>query len=837
MFTSLRSLLLLFLPALAVAQSVRWELAEQSTQATAVQLVFENCAPDNEPTLPAIPNATLQLAGTSQNTNVVNFQVTRSVLLIYLVQRRGSAPVQIPAFEVATNKGRLKVDAFTIPAPQTSVDSIAGSKLIPGQTTMWAGEVFSLAYELSASRRNNPQINPTFDWNAAPLVAEDWSKYEFSERVVNGERRAVVTFRTRAIAKNPGPLKLEAASHLLTIQTGTIASWFGPQARNEQISVTSDQPVIEVRPLPAKPSGFAAFNGAVGDFKLTSKVVPEKAAIGEPVTWTLELTGTGNWPDIPSLPVRNVSNDFRVVQPKAKRTPAEGKLFDATLAEDVVLVPTKPGTYTLGPIDFVYFDPKSGTYRKQSVAATTLTIESPATPQFNITPQPAAGASTQNPELKTQNQPPKAPPPPAAIPRDPLPGNAEVAAPLTATALVAWLVSPFVALLGLWFWLAVRRARQTDPVRPRREAHARLAKTLSHLQTATDADRAPLLLAWQRDTRTLWQISHAAPSATALPDPAWSALWAESERALYGSRSALPPDWIARAQEAHAAKRLPGFKPLRLFLPQNLMPFAALLLCAFFLNLTLTAQSTQSPEPKTPSSAAVDGAAAYRKADFPAAEKSWRAAVAKTPTNWIARHNLSLALAQQDRAAESAAHAAVAFVQQPSHPSTRWHFTQAAERNGYAARELAAFFKPGPRQSLAGLASPAQWQRLLIVCAWIAALALGWLLFNAYGPRRPLARGTSLALLLVAVSGLGAGTTSLVTFGATAHPSAVLVARATTLRSIPTEVDTPQKTTPLAPGSLAIADRTFLADRWLRLSFENGQTGWVRKDDVVPFWK
>ena len=43
-------------------------------------------------------------------------------------------------------------------------------------------------------------------WNAAPLVAEDWSKYEFSERVVNGERRAFVTFRTRVIAKNAGSL-------------------------------------------------------------------------------------------------------------------------------------------------------------------------------------------------------------------------------------------------------------------------------------------------------------------------------------------------------------------------------------------------------------------------------------------------------------------------------------------------------------------------------------------------------------------------------------------------------------------------------------------------------
>ena len=62
-----------------------------------------------------------------------------------------------------------------------------------------------------------------------------------------------------------------------------------------------------------------------------------RAAVGEPVTWTLELTGTGNWPDLGGLPARTVSQDFQVVQPKAKRVNAEGKLFDATLTEDVVL--------------------------------------------------------------------------------------------------------------------------------------------------------------------------------------------------------------------------------------------------------------------------------------------------------------------------------------------------------------------------------------------------------------------------------------------------------------------------------------------------------------------
>ena len=140
-------------------------------------------------------------------------------------------------------------------------------------------------------------------------------------------------------------------------------------------TVTSNEPVLTIKPLPD--GAPADFGGAVGQFTLTSKVVPTTVAVGEPVTWTLELRGTGNWPDVHGLPEREVSKDFKVLQPQAKRTPSEGKLFDAALSEDVVLIPTKPGTYTLGPVSYSYFDPGTGAYRTVEAGQTTITINPP----------------------------------------------------------------------------------------------------------------------------------------------------------------------------------------------------------------------------------------------------------------------------------------------------------------------------------------------------------------------------------------------------------------------------------------------------------------------------
>ncbi len=822
---------LVLLGTLAQAQTVHWE--SDPGNPSALQLVFTDCVPDGDPELPDLPGATLSYLGSQQNTSIVNFQVTRTATLSYLVRSRQSGPVNIPAFSVKTNRGPIQVAAFNAAAPAAPLESVASSKLIPERTSVWAGEVFGLTYQLSASRRNNPQVNQTFDWNPAPLVAEDWSKPEVTEAVTNGERQLQIEYRTRVVGRQPNILKLEAASHLMNIQTGNVGFGLFQQPRMEPVSVTSDQPVIEVKALPPSPAGFT---GAVGQFTLQSKVVPERATVGEPVTWTLELQGTGNWPDIAGLPSREVSNDFQVVQPKAKRTPAEGKLFDVSLTEDVVLVPTKSGNYTLGPISFVYFDPRSGGYRTLTAPRTTLAIAPAGAPRFNVMPPedagaPAAGSAASL--IAGGDEPPRstvaAPPTPEGIPRDPLPGTTAVGVPLSTPVFVTSLLAPLAALVLFWLGLALRQAHKTDPVGPRRAARSRLVRILADIQRADPAERRALLLSWQRESALLWQVPRAAPPPNAIADPTWSRLWAEADQALYGAAMPLPADWVARAQEAVVAKALPTFKPWRLFLPQNLMPFAALIGCGFLLVGTAASVIAAS----TP--AAGDALGAYRQGDFAAAEKIWRARLAAAPTDWIARHNLGLALAQQERTGEAVAHAAAAFAQQPNHPSVKWHLILLTEKAGFAPSAFLPFLQGSAMPSIASLGSPAWWQWVAIAGAALAAAALGWDIFNAYGAKRRGHYSAAGILLAVALVGCSLAITAWRQYGLAADARAVTVARSGTLRSIPTEADTSQKTTALAAGSMAIADDTFLG--WTHLQFENGQSGWVRKEELVAIWK
>jgi tetratricopeptide (TPR) repeat protein len=232
---------------------------------------------------------------------------------------------------------------------------------------------------------------------------------------------------------------------------------------------------------------------------------------------------------------------------------------------------------------------------------------------------------------------------------------------------------------------------------------------------------------------------------------------------------------------------------------------------------------------------AVAPASSYRQGAFAEAEQGWRAAAARDPRDWTARYNLSLALAQQNRWDEAAAQAAAAFVQHPDDASVRWQFALTCDKAGFAPGALIAFLAPGPLQDLGRLASPADWQRVAALAAILAAGGLVWLLAVGYGcgGRRSLRAGAGLvgaALLLGATAAAGWHA-----YGSTHDSRAVIVWHGSTLRSIPTEADAAQKTTPLGAGSVAVVDKTFLG--WARLAFGNGQTGWVRQGDLVGIWR
>jgi len=151
-----------------------------------------------------------------------------------------------------------------------------------------------------------------------------------------------------------------------------------------------------------------------------------------------------------------------------------------------------------------------------------------------------------------------------------------------------------------------------------------------------------------------------------------------------------------------------------------------------------------------------------------------------------------------------------------------------------APPELVELSRGEGAHELAHWATPAEWQLALVGAALLIAAALVLLLLKGYGRIGGWARPTALTTILLAIMLAAAATLSLHTYGPLAHPDAVLVWKASTLRSIPTEADTTQKISPLSAGSIAVVEKTFLG--WTKLSFAGGQAGWVRSEDLIRLY-
>jgi Flp pilus assembly protein TadD, contains TPR repeats len=334
------------------------------------------------------------------------------------------------------------------------------------------------------------------------------------------------------------------------------------------------------------------------------------------------------------------------------------------------------------------------------------------------------------------------------------------------------------------------------------------------------APGARLLLAWQHATRELFALPAATPSAHDLPDPVWAALWLEVERALYRPDTPLAKEWFAQAWEAHARATPPRRSLFAALRPAHLFARAALWLvlavAAFCVGPDLLAASDDASE-------------LYTRGDFAASEAALRPAVAAAPLDPSLRHNLALALAQQGKWDEAAAHAYAAALQRPGDPALERLLSVTVPKAGYRIQipaTSARFLSVGNWQTVAFAAA-------VVLCALVPAAYLLALHVSRRRRRAPLFFGHG--LLFVGAVALAAALAALRAHGPAASPDAVLVWRSSTLRAVPTDAGDQKVTAELPAGTVARVDKEFLG--WRRVVLPDGNTGWVRAEPLVALWR
>ncbi|MBS1616121.1 MAG: protein BatD [Bacteroidetes bacterium] len=198
------------------------------------------------------------------------------------------------------------------------------------------------------------------------LFPQQTGKLILDPAEADGTARVVMKSQRR----NPfdDPFFQQAFGGSLMLNDPFFSDPFGGMAyRDIPAHVKSTPLTIQVDALPTegKPESFT---GAVGSFNISSKLSNDKLSTDDVTTLTLTISGSGNL-KLFDAPKPTLPNGLDLYDPNIQDTITSRS---TTIAGDKIITytiaPRRSGDYTIPPISFSWFDPKTNSYKTASTS-------------------------------------------------------------------------------------------------------------------------------------------------------------------------------------------------------------------------------------------------------------------------------------------------------------------------------------------------------------------------------------------------------------------------------------------------------------------------------------
>lgn len=457
-------------PAPATTVRVEVDRNEVSLQdQISMSVVVEGAPGGVRPELPPLPDFEVYPQGTMQSTHIVNGRVSQSLIFRYTL-----VPTREGRFEV----GAVRIDGtdaasapFTLRVTSAPRDRSVFVAATVSETKPWVGQ--QVIYTFRLYRRvliDNARLEPIDIPNATYERLDSGQEFQTT---IDGQAYAVSEVKLAIFPNRPGTLEIPAISLSCDVlaqapRRGGLDDFFRPPAERRPRVLRTDPIRLEVRALPAPPTGWS---GLVGDFELVSKASRTTLTVGESTTLELTVSGSGNALAIPEPRLGDLAA-FKVYdeQPSSSIQKANAGV-SGTKTYRKALVPTQAGVVTIPEATLVIFDPKAAQFR---------TISSPAIPlevsaregQEDVAATVAMGPTAGKVEVRILGD-------------DILPSSRDLeAVRAPSSELPFWLglaLPPLLWSAAAW-WSAHRRRLASDQsLRRRREASRTLSRALAEL--------------------------------------------------------------------------------------------------------------------------------------------------------------------------------------------------------------------------------------------------------------------------------------------------------------------------------------------------------------------
>jgi hypothetical protein len=308
------------------------------------------------------------------------------------------------------------VPSAAMPAGQAewSGDGSAYIRLRLPKHRLYVGETIPVDIEvgmrdgLVASLNGLPTLNGD-EFTLNKLSSEP----QRTEEIIGGKPFTVLTWHSALTAVKPGAFTVTVETPLTVRirsqahdEAGLLAdaglgdllndpmfqNFFGTSTE-KNITVTSKPAEFSVLALPTRdqPSDFS---GAVGEFSVTSDLLDKKATAGDPVTLRMRISGTGTFDRVDSPMLQGVAN-WKTYAPTAKFQPSDSIGIRGVKTFEQPVIATQPGTQSLPPLTFSWFDPLTGHYVQARTNPLLVDI-APASQDSSVAHQPTPRTSSSN---------------------------------------------------------------------------------------------------------------------------------------------------------------------------------------------------------------------------------------------------------------------------------------------------------------------------------------------------------------------------------------------------------------------------------------------------------
>lgn len=376
---------------------------------------------DAQPPTVSIANARVRFSGQSQQTTIVNGTTHQALTFLYSVVPTAPGALDVPALQVVTSHGvamtaplHASVAAATAAvAPPAHADGthallrmdLPAKKLWVGQAvpvTIRAyfragtavtldGQPALMSDAFTLSQLSDKPAQHEVERNGERWLEASWTGVLSPAKVASGALgvKLPVDLAYRVRTQRPhhtmrdvfgdDPFADDPFASQLFDQDDAFADLFDEgetQQQHADLTASVGNVTVAEPPAEGRPAGFG---GAVGSFALTMDAPAGGARVGEPVTVTMHVTGTGNFDrvDVAGVPEGDGVKTYGV---KASLQPGSSPL-SATKTFEQTIVPTHAGALTLPAVGLAYFDPAAKQYRVTTSQPITLQVAPGAAPQ------------------------------------------------------------------------------------------------------------------------------------------------------------------------------------------------------------------------------------------------------------------------------------------------------------------------------------------------------------------------------------------------------------------------------------------------------------------------